>query len=165
MNDLVAIRTASFQDIPELCRLYFDFHEFHVAGVPERLRSLGSWEEYDASRLVLSLEEILNHDKSLLLVAESNGRLVGFAEVYIRQDEPDPTKVAYVYAYLQSLMAAAGWRKQGIGTRLVRAVETWAGTKGASEVRLDTWEFPGDPVEFYEELGYLTLKRKIVRKL
>jgi GNAT superfamily N-acetyltransferase len=62
-------------------------------------------------------------------------------------------------------MVAARWRKQGLGKRLVRAAERWANEMGASEVRLDTWEFPGDPTEFYKKIGYRTLKRNWVRKL
>jgi aminoglycoside 6'-N-acetyltransferase I len=161
----VDVHPASLSDIPQLCRLYFDFHEFHAAGLPERLVSLGSWEAYDASQLACRLEEILNHDNSCLLVAKNNGGVLGFVEIYLRQEEPDPARAAFVYAHLQSLMVAPGWRKQGIGKRLVQAAETWAAGKGAAEVRLDTWEFPGDPVKFYEGVGYRTLKRKLVRRL
>ena len=66
-------------------------------------------------------------------------------EFYLKEDEPDPARVACVYAHLQSLMVAAGWRKQGLGERLVRAAEAWALEMGAVEVRLDTWEFSGNP--------------------
>jgi len=66
---------------------------------------------------------------------------------------------------MQSLMMAAGWRKRGIGKRLVMAAERWARKQGAAEVRLDTWEFPGHPVQFYEQLGYQTMKRELMRRL
>jgi GNAT superfamily N-acetyltransferase len=161
----VDIRHATPSDIPELCKLYLAFHEFHVRGVPERLKNPGRWEEFDSARLTGSLKEILSDPRATLFVAEDEGRLVGFAEVYIREDEPDPARITRVYGHLQSLMVADGWRNQGVGRRLVRAAEAWAQKEGASEVRLDTWEFPGDPVRFYERIGYRTLKRKLVRQL
>jgi GNAT superfamily N-acetyltransferase len=154
----VDVHPASLSDIPQLCRLYFDFHEFHAAGLPERLVSLGSWEAYD---LAVGSPPGGNHQSR----CQNSGRVLGFVEIYLRQEEPDPARAAFVYAHLQSLMVAPGWRKQGIGKRLVQAAETWAAGKGAAEVRLDTWEFPGDPVKFYEGVGYRTLKRKLVRRL
>lgn len=161
----VDVRPATLNDIPELCRLYFAFHEFYVASVPKRLKSLGSWEEFDASQLTHRLQEILDNHKSCLFVADANGTLVGFVEIYIQEDEPDPARMMYVHGHLQSLMVVPGWRKKGLGKRLVHAAERWAAKKGASEVRLDTWEFPGDPVKFYEKIGYRTLRRKFVRRL
>ena len=161
----VDIRPASPNDIPALCKLYHSFHEFHAAVVPERLHSLGTWEEFDASQLSRSPQEVINNHNANLFVAEDNGTLVGFVEVYLREDVPDPARITYIYAHLQSLMVANRWRKQGLGKRLICAAETWAVQNGASELRLDTWEFPGDPLSFYEQVGYRTLKRKLVRRL
>jgi aminoglycoside 6'-N-acetyltransferase I len=161
----VNLRPASPNDIPALGKLYHAFHEFHAAVVSERLHSLGSWEEFDASQLAHSLQGILNNHKACLIVAEDNGTLVGFIEVYMREDEPDPARISYVYGHLQSLMVTSGWRGQGLGKRLIAAAETWAVQNGASEMRLDTWEFPGDSLSFYEQIGYRTVKRKLVRRL
>jgi hypothetical protein len=36
---------------------------------------------------------------------------------------------------------------------------------GASEMRLDVWEFAAGPLEFYERLGYRTLRRALVREI
>jgi hypothetical protein len=47
----VNIRTATSTDVPQLCKLYYDFHEFHAAEVPERLKGLGPWEEFDTTQL------------------------------------------------------------------------------------------------------------------
>jgi GNAT superfamily N-acetyltransferase len=163
--DGFSIRPAVSSDIPALCKLFHAFHEFHAAGVPDRLRSLGPYEVYDATRLAHALLEILNDPDACLFVAEDKEWLVGFAEVYLRQDEPDPARVEYVYGHLQSLMVDAGWRRHGVGAGLVQAAEMWVKQKGASEMRLDTWTFSGDPVRFYEMLGYETLKRKLVRRL
>ncbi len=102
---------------------------------------------------------------SALFVAKSDGRIVGLAEVYLRHDEPNQATVARCYGYLQSLMVDPGFRRQGIATRLMAVAEGWAQEHGAAEMRLQSWEFDGDPLTFYKRLGYRTLRRTLVRGL
>lgn len=71
-------------------------------------------------------------------------------------------RVGSRYSHLQSLMVVEGFRGQGVGTLLIEAAEEWARERGAREMRLDTWEFVGDPVDFYEKVGYRTSKRRMV---
>jgi AraC-like DNA-binding protein/GNAT superfamily N-acetyltransferase len=159
------VRRAHRQDIPALCQLYHCLHEFTVQGVPERLQSLGEWECFDAPQLAHSLAKLLDVIDVTIWVAEVNGQVVGLAEVYLRQDEPNPARVAYRYGYLQSLVVDPRWRGQGIGRQLLAAAEAWCKAQGASELHLDTWEFAQGPLGFYTEQGYRTLRRTLVRAL
>jgi len=159
------IRPAEPDDLQALCALYLEFHEFHVRGVPDRLSSLGTPDTFDPSELCAALEKIMQSEDSALFVAESAGRVVGLAEVYLRHDEPDPATVARCYGYPQSLMVDLTYRRQGIATRLIAAAESWAQAHGAAEMRLQTWEFTGDPLPFYDHLGYRTLRRTLVRDM
>lgn len=159
----VVIRPASTEDIEALCRLYGEFHEFHVRIVPDRLRSLeGSGNN---SELISSLKKIMGSDESAIFVAEVEGKTTGLAEVYLREDKANPAVVSHRYGHLQSLLVTDDLRKQGTGKKLVDAAETWAKEKGATEMRLDIWEFPEGPLRFYEKLGYRTLRRTLLRKL
>jgi GNAT superfamily N-acetyltransferase len=45
------------------------------------------------------------------------------------------------------------------------AAEAWARERGATELRLDAWEFAAGPLPFYESLGYQTIKRTLVKPL
>jgi len=159
------VRTADPADTGSLCELYFEFHEFHVRAVPERLLSLGPLTTFDRSELSAAVQRILDDEDATILLAEDGGECVGFAEVILRQDEPNPMRVARRYGHLQSLMVRDGRRGQRIGTLLVDAAEQWARDHGATEMRLDTWEFPGGPHRFYERIGYRTLRRQLLRQL
>lgn len=161
----MGVREAVLKDLPQLCRLYFAFHQHHAERVPERLKDLGSWEHYDKTRLVRGLEEILANPSARIFVAEERGSIAGFVEIYLREDPADPATISHKYVHVQSLMVVPDLRKQGIGKRLMNAAETWAAGQGAAEIRLDSWEFSGDPVSFYEALGYRSLKRKMVRPI
>lgn len=164
MND-VKIRLAGKKDQKVLCRLYIEFHEFHVRGVPERLWSLGDSDKYDCSELYPKLEKIIKSEDSVIFLAEVDEEPVGLAEVYIREDKPDPARVQRRYGFLQSLIVTQKTRKQGIGKKLVQASESWAKEKGAVEMQLDIWEFADGPLDFYQNLGYRTLRRSLVRGL
>lgn len=164
MTDLI-IRAANSDDIEPLCQLYHQFHEYHAQRLPARLQSLGSFSEFDSSQLRIALQGILGDPSAAIFVASLGGQIVGLVEMYLRCDEPSPMRVAYSYAHLQSLMVLEPFRQRGFGTALVAKAEGWARERGAAEIRLDIWEFPGDPLGFYQAIGYQTLKRQLVRQL
>jgi len=162
---MMLIRSATSDDCEALCHLYLAFHEFHVQGVPTRLRSLGEPQTHDFTELSQTLLTLMEREDAALFVAEHVSEIVGVAEVYVREDNAHEVTMAYRYGYLQSLMVSEAHRGQGIGMALVTAVETWAAAKGASEIRLETWEFAAGPLPFYERAGYTTLRRTLVRSL
>ncbi len=159
----IIVRKATLEDLGELCKLYHAFHEFHVQGVPDRLISLGSYDVYDKAQLERSLQETMGRADAILFVAEESDRLVGLAEAYLREDDPtNALRVNRKHVYLQSLVVLHDSRKLGVGSKLMEAIHAWALERGAAEVRLETWEFPGGPQRFYEVIGYRTLRRTLV---
>jgi diamine N-acetyltransferase len=154
-----ATRTATEQDIDRLVSLYTEFHEFHVLGVPDRLRKPDT---HDETTLRSTLRELVHRDDAQIFVVDFEGKLVGFAEVYLRQDEAHPLTVAHRYGYLQSLIVSAPFRNSGLGKQLVAAAHQWAKGHDATEMHLDIWEFAQGPLHFYEALGYRTMKRRLV---
>jgi GNAT superfamily N-acetyltransferase len=164
MND-VLIRPAKLQDVEALCNLFAEFHEFHVQGMPDRLVSLGEAENYDTPKIRRELEKIMGDVNSEIFLALVDDKAVGFAEVSLREDKPNPARVAYQHGHLQSLLVTEEFRRRGIGEKLLETTERWAKEKGATEMRLDIWEFPEGPLRFYERTGYRTLRRKLIRRL
>ncbi len=164
MND-VLIRPAKLQDIEALYSLYKNFHEFHVRGIPDRLVSLGESENYETPKIRRELEKIISDVNSEIFLALVDNQAAGFAEVYIREDKPNPARVAYKHGHLQSLLVTEVFRRHGVGEKLLETTERWAKEKGATEMRLDIWEFAEGSLGFYEKTGYRTLRRKLVRRL
>jgi ribosomal-protein-alanine N-acetyltransferase len=165
ISDKPTIRVAKLEDKDALSRLYIEFHQFHVCGVPERLVSLERMTSQQLDDLRLNIEKIINDKDSEILIAQNYDQIVGLAEVYLKKDEPHPAKKAYTYGHLQSLVINHQSRRFGIGRLLVEVAEIWAKEKGAEEMRLDVWEFREGPLRFYEKLGYRTLRRNLFRKL
>jgi ribosomal protein S18 acetylase RimI-like enzyme len=161
----VSIRPAQDHDIEALCDIYYDFHEFHVCGVPTHLRSLGDREQWDRTSLREALGKIIQSDDSGIFVAEAAGEPAGLIEVYVRQDPEEATLVRHRYVELQSLVVSAPFQRNGIGTQLVAVARRWAGEKGTTEMRLGIWEFNQAARTFYEAVGFKTLKRRMVAEL
>jgi len=157
----VIIRKATGEDSDVLIDLYKEFHEFHVKGVPGRLKSPAT---YDKEVLRSRLGEIMEDEAAEIFIAEMDGRVIGFAEVYIKEEGLDPYRVSYKYAHLQSVMVTECYRRKGVGRKLLRFVEQWSKRKGSTELRLDMWEFSEGPLGFYEREGYRTLRRTMVRR-
>jgi GNAT superfamily N-acetyltransferase len=162
----VRIRPATLDDREALCRLFHEFHQFHASALPGRLRSLGDPPpSYAGTSLWADLAALIEGESSTLLVAEAGDRLVGLAEAHLGEDAAHPLRVPRRYGWLQSLMVHEPSRRQGLGSRLLEAAQAWARERGASEMRLDTWEFAGAPLGFYAAQGYRTLRRTWVREL
>lgn len=163
MTDFV-IREVRENDVGSLCRLYHEFHEFHVRGVPHRLHSQGEYADRNFADLKKSLADIMVNPEAAMFAAELSGEVIGLVEVYCREDDRDNRYiVAHRYGHVQSLMVRQDVRRRGVGERLMAAAEQWAKGKGVTEIRLDIWEFPEGPLGFYEKLGYRTIKRTMYK--
>ncbi len=116
----VRVRQAVEGDLDQALALFHKFHEFHVRGVPNRLRVPHPYNDAAARETLLG---ILHNAEAALFVAEEGGRLLGLAEVYLRRDTPHPAAIEYAYGYLQSLIVTASIRRRGPGRQLVAAAE------------------------------------------
>jgi GNAT superfamily N-acetyltransferase len=161
----IVVRPARIADIESLCSLYAEFHEFHLRGLPERLTTMGGSGADRRARLHARLREIISVHDSVIFVAERGGHQIGLAEVYLRHDEPGRGLIPRRFGHLQSMVVREEDRRAGVGAALLEASEAWARAGGASEMRLDIWEFPEGPLLFYERCGYRTLRRTLVRRL
>ena len=159
----VIVRPAANHDRGALCRLYHEFHEFHVRGVPDRLLSLGEPPAtHEHTDLYEALAGIIGGADSAIFIAEAAEQPIGLVEVYLRQDKPSPFETSCRYGYLQSLIVREPFRREGVGTRLLDAAQQWAGEKGATEMRVEVWEFAEGPLQFYEKNDCRTLRRTLV---
>jgi GNAT superfamily N-acetyltransferase len=162
---MVDVHPASEEDIGALCALYLEFHEFHADRIPERLTSLRSrWDE-EVTGLADRLREIVRDPGSAVLVASAESEIVGLSEVRVREDEETTAKPGCRYCHMQSLFVPAPFRGRGVGRLLLEASESWARSHGASEMRLDVWEFDEGPSGFYEARGYRPYRRSYARPL
>lgn len=89
-------------------------------------------------------------DDQLLLVAEREGRVLGFVYAVTNRDyfsgEP--------HAYVEDLAISPDARGLGLARDLMQAVEAWASTRGYRRIRLAVWFQNLRARGLYEHLGY-----------
>lgn len=125
-----------------------------------RLRKL-LWDEVADDEHKTEMFDIYEHtDTQLVLIAESAaGRLVGFLEASIRPFVED-CHTDHV-GYLEGWFVEPDFRRYGIGRRLVRSAESWARSKGCTEMASDS-EIGNDlSLKAHLNLGYEETSRLV----
>ncbi|MGC2237619.1 MAG: aminoglycoside 6'-N-acetyltransferase [Pyrinomonadaceae bacterium] len=118
-----------------------------------RLRKL-LWDESSDDEHKTEMLDIYEHnDSQLVLVAETeNGNLIGFLEASIRPFVED-CHTDHV-GYLEGWFVEEEYRRYGVGRRLVRSAESWARSKGCTEMASDS-EIGNDlSLKAHLNLGY-----------
>jgi ribosomal protein S18 acetylase RimI-like enzyme len=95
------------------------------------------------------IESVLEHDNQIIIVAEHQGALVGYIQAeggaYERNDHSAMLVIGIQQDY-------AG---QGIGTRLLAAVEDWARQSGIHRLELTVMRHNSAAVGLYQKMGFV----------
>lgn len=103
------------------------------------------------------LAALLPLPKHGILVAETGGRLLGWAAVEIRT-----LLVSGRKAELMGLVVAPEARRRGVGRALVQAAEDWVRAQGLDRMGLRSNTLRAESHPFYERLGYERTKSQHV---
>lgn len=122
-ENTVSIRKATASDLDQMLVLSHEFHEFHVRGVPDRLRVPAPYDDVAVRDMLMN---ILRNENAALFVAHEDGQLVGLAEVYLHRDTPHPAAIDYVWPPPEpdsDRSAAAAWAGTPTDRRRRRVVQ------------------------------------------
>jgi GNAT superfamily N-acetyltransferase len=134
------VRPARRDDVPRLVELL-------VGGA---LRA-GKEDASAVNAYLAALDEIEATPRSLVLVAEADGVVVGTVQVFAVRHLQEQGGLA---AELESMHVAADQRGGGVGSQLVRAAVEVARGWGAYRVQLTSNTVRTDAHRFYERLGF-----------
>jgi GNAT superfamily N-acetyltransferase len=93
-----------------------------------------------------------DHDQELF-VAEADGVVVGWVQVFIRVPLMQDSEVE-----VGGLVIDENYRRRGVGRLLMQRAEQWAHEKGCRTVYLRSNVIRKDAHLFYEKLGYKVVK-------
>ncbi len=108
-----------------------DLNEEQVEDINERL------EDFDETYITYKM------DGEIQIGIEDNGKLVAGLDACITK---------FKILYVSTVFVDEGYRRKGLGARLMREMEKRAAAMGVNMIRLDTYDWQGK--EFYEALGY-----------
>lgn len=136
MERRVAVEPAGPDDVGSIVASYAWL--FSPPGVrPSR------WDEAEAAR---SVERAIASAHSEVLVARTDGRIVGFCTIYLDLDS-----VRFgLRAWVEDLAVDPGFRSRGIGKQLLDEAKAWAKRHDATHLSLESGERRLDAHRFYE---------------
>ena len=119
------------------------------------LRSLFALEKdfsFDGRRQAAGLGLLVNDDRTLLLVAELHGRVIGMCsgQTVISTAEGGPALL------VEDVVVTADHQGKGIGTRLLESLQKWAEERGISRLQLLADRTNSAALEFYKHQGWQT---------
>lgn len=151
--DALLVRAAKPQDCAALARL-------RHALWPD-----SSIEEHAEELARLLAGERLGTLPEVILVAEAQGEIAGFAEAGLRS-HADGCDASHPVGYLEGWYVVGEWRRRKVGARLLAAAEGWARAQGCREMASDTWLDNFDSQRAHQALGFEEVDRCVTyRKL
>ena len=102
-----------------------------------------------------NIEEMLHRDDCAIVVAETDGKLIGSGSA--RVQEGKPYNSFEQYAFLGFMYIAPECRGAGINSKIIDALVDWATSKGLAEVRLQVYSENMNALRAYEKVGFKPL--------
>lgn len=160
---MVHIRPATVEDADGVAGLYMLSSEHHVELDPS------FYHVPESNAVTRHYTELLKNKTdpvSAVLVAESDGDLVGMVEVHIVAKPSAHSMLRPQSLARAGIVVAPDQRRQGIGSALMTKAEEWAREHGATGMMLDMLPANASAMAFYQALGYedqgaLLLKRRL----
>ena len=118
------------------------------------------WPSCPAERHMLEMDQLQHSDGVVLLAEDSDGQVVGFAEVSIRRDHVEGTSSAPV-PYVEGWYVIPSHRRQGNGRTLIRSAESWALQAGFWELASDAESDNHDAIRAHGDLGFREVGRSV----
>jgi GNAT superfamily N-acetyltransferase len=151
MLEEVIIRSAKRKDIEEMVLLLDDLFSIETDFQSDPKRQMKG--------IALFLDGCLKH--KCIKVAEIDGKIVGMCTAQLLVSTAQGTPAALV----EDMVVAAGYRKKGIGRKLMQAIESWAKSHGATRLQLLADQTNGPALDFYQRIGWSTTQLICLRRM
>ena len=145
---MINIRKANIQDAAWIEELYTELEQDAVFYQPEHfvLSPIGSRSQ--------QLETILNSDSQIMLVAEDDEKVIGFAHVVLSKAKAFSCLKPQSNIYLQDLVVSSNYRSRGIGTKLLEAAKAYGRENKVDFFRTQVFPMNKAGLRFYERNGF-----------
>jgi ribosomal protein S18 acetylase RimI-like enzyme len=163
----LTIRLAESADLPAIAKLHAAVNRELAKLVPDGCTGT-IMEEQDAEEILTEFEERLDDESCLIYVAGNEGaqgkrELAGFLTAAVEGFSDDLIGAPFIT--IEFVETAPSARGQGVATALIAAVEQLAREQGVEYIDLLVWESNTSAARLYEELGYSTLERRLVKRV
>jgi GNAT superfamily N-acetyltransferase len=151
----LAVREASAADAAAIVALNAEVQALHATAMPDFFKAA------DPGAIAPTVAAMLSEPRNLVLLAEIDGRPVGYA--YAEFMEPGETAHRYAarVVYLHHLSVAAAHRRRGVGAALMAAIRTRAAERNVARIALDVWMFNRRARAFFKRQGFTPYNQRM----
>lgn len=150
----IMIREGKVEDLKEMNSLFEDLDKHHRVNLPNIFKK-GNIE----GRTLEYIENMCKDKNSKIFVAESEGKLLGLAEVIKKKNVPYPLKIDREWIVLDTIIVKEEYRGIGIGNMLFDTILDWTKEKGINRIEVNVYEFNKSAISFYKGLGFENFSR------
>ena len=151
------IRVADIKDIEKLRHLYLELETDAVKYQPEHFIIGHRNDDF--------FESIFENDDQDILVADTDGTVVGFSHVMILEQKNIACLKPQTAVYIQDLDVIESERNKGIGTLLIKASKEYGKRRGADFIRTQVFPQNIEGIRFYERNGFCEMMKTIESQL
>jgi ribosomal protein S18 acetylase RimI-like enzyme len=151
----IAIERGEVGHVAALRELWLELHHHHAQVAPQS----GDFVDDETSWRVRSssYREWLADPRSFLLLARTEGRVVGYALVRVMEAAPELTdswRVPAVIAEIETMLVSAPFRGAGLGIRLLDAIDAELKRQEITEVMVGLMPGNDGAQRLYERRGF-----------
>jgi ribosomal protein S18 acetylase RimI-like enzyme len=154
------IREARVGDINAIYKIFAETDRLHREAHPERFQTASYPEDIKGFYRTCILKS-----EADILVAVGQSEMLGALICTVYQSSAAPILTPRTYGCIENITVPKNYRRRKIGTALMEAAKTWAGTKGATSIELTVWEFNQGAASFYHQMGYRTIHHRMIKDL
>ncbi|HXK52210.1 MAG TPA: GNAT family N-acetyltransferase [Caldisericia bacterium] len=108
-------------------------------------------------------EEYINDPAYTVIIATSNGKIAGVLYLFEKSFADD--LVPAPHSTIEAIFIHPDFRKQGIGRDLMKEAEKVALQKNHTYIDLQVWENNSSAFRLYENSGFHTVEKRMVKKI
>jgi len=156
----ITIRKATEKDYSAINSLYYETYSLYYKNIPESYKK--------TPENVLPKGTFLNmieHDESLVIVAENKETVIGMLYAIIEKDEGDKWSNPYRRVSIEEISVLPIFARQGIGSMLMQKAENWTKEKKINDLTALVYDFNKTALAFYEKNSYKPYSIQMKKKL
>ena len=143
----IEIKRATAADVKDILRLLGQVLEVHHKGRPDIFKT-GAVKYTEQE-----LQGLLADEKRPIMVAKSEGRMLGYVFCIIKETKDDNILKDMKTLYIDDLCVDENERGGGIGRALYEHAKAYAKKIGCYNLTLNVWECNASAKRFYESMG------------
>ena len=151
---MVEIKEAAEEDVKILLEFSRKLNEFERKLYPNYRRF-----ELDKEKIEKFFRKRIKREDSVFLIAWANGKPVGMAYAWIVKSFLFFKEEKY--GYIGEVWVEEGFRRKGIGRKLVEKIIEWFKSKGIKWIRTDVLSKNKRAFKFYEKLGFKEFQKEL----